>query len=49
MVQHHTSPRTEIVLPGGAVVMLSNQASLAQQRDLVTAIVHATTSGEAAS
>lgn len=48
VAQHPTDPRTEIVLPGGAVVKLHGQASLAQQRDLITAIVHATTFDEVA-
>lgn len=45
--ESHAGGRTEIALPGGAVVKLPGDASLAQQRDLITAIIHATTSGEA--
>lgn len=44
-----TDPRTEIALPGGAVVKLLGDASPAQQRELIAAIVQATTSGEVTS
>jgi len=47
--EYRTGSRTEIALPGGAVVKLPNDASLAQQRDLITAILHATASDEVAS
>lgn len=45
----HSGSRTEIALPGGAVVRLPGDASLAQQRDLITAILDATNSAEVAS
>ncbi|MFG0262101.1 MAG: IS66 family insertion sequence element accessory protein TnpA [Novipirellula sp. JB048] len=49
VAEHHTGSRTEITLPGGAVVKLPGDAGLAQQRDLITAILHATNSGEVTS
>jgi len=49
VVERHFGSRTEITLPGGAVVKLPNDSSLAQQRDLITAILHATASSEVTS
>ena len=49
MVEDLTDSRTEIALPGGAVIKLPGDASLAQQRDLITAILDATNSAEVAS
>ena len=49
MTESHTGGRTEIALPGGAVVKLPGDASLIQQRDLITAILHATASSEVSS
>ena len=49
MVERHIGSRTEITLPVGAVVKLPNNSSLSQQRDLLRAILHATTSSDVTS
>lgn len=49
VVESHSGSRTEIALPGGAVVKLPTDASFAQQRELITAILHATSTSEVAS
>ncbi|MCA9135746.1 MAG: hypothetical protein KDB00_03280 [Planctomycetales bacterium] len=47
--ESHADLIAEIALPGGAIVKLPGDASRAQQRDLIEAIVLATTSDEVTS